>query len=73
MRRQKYEVPTDYYISYGPVQVKTQTLKDAREQAKRISRETIFPINIVANGDVVETLVPKCDKSGRISFRTKRA
>ena len=62
-----------YFVSYGPIQRTAQTLNDARDIAKTVSRATLYPIQIIARGDVVETLAPKIDKAGRVTFRTRKA
>jgi type II secretory ATPase GspE/PulE/Tfp pilus assembly ATPase PilB-like protein len=62
-----------YEMRYGPEYRTASTLKEAREIAKALSRRTIYEITIVANGDVIETLVPRVSKSGRFTFRTRKA
>jgi hypothetical protein len=58
-----------YHIAYGKKHVQTSTLYLARIEAKRIARETIYPIEIVHNGDVVETWTPTISKTGRVTFK----
>lgn len=58
-----------YHISYGPIQVSKESLAAARVEARRISKETLYPIAIVHNGDVLETLKPKMNAQGRVTFR----
>jgi len=64
-----------YFISYGPIQRQATTLKEARGIAREVSRETLYEINIVGNGNVIETFKPRISKSGRVTFRkqSKRA
>jgi hypothetical protein len=62
-----------YWVSYGPCTMKSETLAIARQNARQISKSTLYPIDIVLDGDVIETLVPSVSKSGRVSFRTRKA
>jgi hypothetical protein len=61
-----------YFISYGPTQRTAHTLKDARAIAKTVSRATLYEIKIVQRGDLVETLVPRIARTGRVTFRTRK-
>jgi len=61
-----------FHVSYGPIHKTANTLKQAREIARSVSKATLYQIEIISRGDVVETLVPKIDHSGRVSFRTVR-
>lgn len=65
--------PRMYYVSYGPQHQSTNNLNVAREIAKRVARDTMYEINIVSNGHVLETWKPRISKSGRVSFRHSRA
>ncbi len=61
-----------YWVSYGPYIMKAETLRNARENAREIAKKTLYAIQIVLHGDVIETLVPSISKSGRVSFRTRK-
>lgn len=62
-----------YHMSYGDQHDAAKTIKEARAKAKRISRRVLYKIEIVGNGDLIETLVPRIDPSGRVTFRTVKA
>ena len=61
-----------YHISYGVKHLTAATLHEAREKAKRLSREVLYHIAIVANGDVIEQWEPRITASGRVAFRVVR-
>lgn len=62
----------EYFISYGPIQHVVGTLKEARETARTVAKQTIYAIDIIHDGDVLETWKPRISRSGRVTFRRVR-
>ena len=60
-----------YYVSYGPYQAKAETLKEIRAIAKEVSYRTLYEIEIIHNGEVIEKLVPSINLAGRVTFKRK--
>jgi hypothetical protein len=61
----------EYKATYGGhYHVKAKTLRKAREQVREIVRRVIYAVDIVCDGDLVETIEPRVSKSGGVGFHT---